>query len=155
MKALYGGYTVWLFLESERRRAVEQQLRWREVGVDDQIVYVAGHSQDGPAAQRQTVATGLAIAEQLRQDGNEVLLPVESRLTEAEGAMNDLRANASVTPTAAITTLIYGNHTVGVLPPVYAGLDSALTFDYSRATYRLYPAMIRCAPPHAWSSGVW
>lgn len=141
MQALHGGYTVWLFLESDRRRAAEQQLRWREVGVDDQIVYVAGHSQDAPAAQRQTVATGLAIAEQLRQAGHEVLLLVESRLAETEGVMHDLCANASVTPDAAITTLIYGHHTVGVLPPIYAGLDSVLTFDYSRATYRLYPAI--------------
>lgn len=141
MKARHGGYTVWLFWESDKRRAAEQKQLWREAGVDEQIVYVAGNSQGTAAEHRQTVATGLAIAEQLRRSGNEVLLLIESRLAEVEGVLNDLRTNASVTPNAAITTLIYGNHTVGVLPAVYAGLESVLTFDYTRAIYRLYPAI--------------
>lgn len=141
MQALHGGATVWLFLESDKRRAAEQKQLWREAGVDNQLVYVAGHSQGTPADHQQTVETGLAIAEQLRRGGHEVLLLVESRLAEVEGVMPYLRANASVTPTAAITTLIYGNHTVGVLPAVYAGLESVLTFDYTRASYRLYPAI--------------
>ena len=141
MQALYGGATVWLFLESDKRRAAEQKQLWREAGVDDQLIYVAGHSQDTPADHQQTVATGLAIAEQLRHGGHEVLLLVESRLAEVEGVMSYLRANVGVTPTAAITTLIYGHHTVGVLPAVYAGLESVLTFDYTRASHRLYPAI--------------
>lgn len=141
MQALHGGYTVWLFWESDKRRAAEQKQLWREAGVDDQIVYVAGNSQGTPADHRQTVETGLAIAEQLRRSGHEVLLLVESRLAETEGVMPYLRANTGITPTAAITTLIYGHHTVGVLPAVYAGLESVLTFDYTRAMYRLYPAI--------------
>ncbi|MCE7987802.1 MAG: sigma-70 family RNA polymerase sigma factor [Caldilinea sp. CFX5] len=141
MKALHNGYTVWLFLENDRRRAAEQKLVWREAGVDEQIVYVAGKSDDTPAAHRQTVATGLAIAEQFQRAGHNVLLLVESRLAESEGVMAALRTNTSVTPTAAITTLIYGNHTPGVLPAVYSGLDSVLAFDYTRAVHRLYPAI--------------
>ena len=141
MKALHNGYTVWLFLESDRRRAAEQKLVWREAGVDDQIVYVPGKSDDTPAAHRQTVATGLALAEQFQRAGHNVLLLVESRLAESEGVMAALRTNTSVTPTAAITTLIYGHHTPGVLPAVYSGLDSVLAFDYTRATHRLYPAI--------------
>ncbi|MEZ4729138.1 MAG: sigma-70 family RNA polymerase sigma factor [Caldilineaceae bacterium] len=141
MQARHGGYTVWLFLESDKRRAAEQKQLWREAGVDDQIVYVAGNSQGTPADHRQTVETGLAIAEQLRRSGHEVLLLIESRLAETAGVMPYLRANAGVTPTAAITTLIHGHHTVGVLPAAYAGLESVITFDYTRAIYRLYPAI--------------
>lgn len=141
MQALHGGYTVWLFLESDKRRAAEQKHLWREAGVADQLVYVAGHSQGKPDDHLQTVETGLAIAEQLRCGGHEVLLLIESRLAETAGVMPYLRANASVTPTAAITTLIYGHHTAGALPAVYAGLESVLTFDYTRATQRLYPAI--------------
>lgn len=141
MKALHNGYTVWLFLESDRRRAAEQKLLWREAGVDDQIVYVPGQSDDTPAAHRQTVATGLAIAEQFQRAGHNVLLLVESRLAESKGVMAALRTNTSITKTAAITTLIYGNHTPGVLPALYSGLDSVLTFDYTRAVHRLYPAI--------------
>lgn len=141
MKALHNGYTVWLFLEDDRRRATEQKLRWRESGVDEQIVYVAGKSAATPDAHRQTVATGLAIAEQFQRTGHNVLLLVESRLAEVEGVMAALRTNTSVTPAAAITTLIYGHHTPGVLPVAYSGLDSMLAFDYTRAVHRLYPAI--------------
>lgn len=141
VNALHGGYTVWLFLESDRRRAEEQKLLWREAGVDDKIVYVAGHSQEAPATHQQTIATGLAIAEEMQRGGHEVLLIVESRLAEIAGVLPALRARTSITPTAAITTLIYGNHTVGLLPEVYGALDSVLTFDYARAIHRLYPAI--------------
>jgi RNA polymerase sigma factor (sigma-70 family) len=141
MKALHNGYTVWLFLESDRRRAAEQKLVWREAGVDDQIVYVPGQSDDTPTAHHQTVATGLAIAEQFQRAGHNVLLLVESRLAESEGVMAALRTHASVTKMAAVTTLIYGNHTLGVLPALYNGLDSVLTFDYTRAVHRLFPAI--------------
>ena len=141
MKALHNGYTVWLFLESDRRRAAEQKLLWREAGVDDQIVYVPGQSDDTPATHRQTVATGLAIAEQFQRAGHNVLLLVESRLAESEGVMAALLTNTSVTKLATVTTLIYGNHTPGVLPALYSGLDSVLTFDYTRAVHRLYPAI--------------
>lgn len=141
MKALHNGYTVWLFLENDRRRAAEQKLFWREAGVDEQIVYVAGKHDDPPAAHRQTVATGLAIAEQFQHAGHNVLLLVESRLAEREGVMAALRTNTIVTPAAAITTLIYGHHTPGVLPAAYSGLDSVLAFDYTRAVHRLFPAI--------------
>lgn len=141
MKRLHGGYTVWLMVESEILQADEHQLNWRELGVDQQIVTVAGNSQDTAETHWQTIKSGLSVAEQLRASGNEVLLLLDSRLAEVEGVLNFLRANTSVAPNATITTLVHGHHTVGVLPAAYAGLDTVLTFDYTRAIHRLYPAL--------------
>ncbi len=141
MHALHNGHTVWLFMESDRLRAADQKLLWREVGVDDKMVFVAGHQQDTAPQQMQTVATGLRMAEQLRQTGEDVLLLVDSQFARIEGVVPYLRANATVTPAAAITTIYHGHYTVGVEPKPLQDLDATLTFEYTRAKQRLYPAI--------------
>lgn len=133
--------TIWLFPESKLHRAEEQKLNWRELGVDDEIVYVTSAPGAGLSEQHQAVETGLHLANQFQRNGQEVLLLVDSQLAEVDGMLAYLRANASVTAEAAVTTLVHGHHTPGVLPAVYAGLDAVLAFDYTRATNRLYPAL--------------
>ncbi len=135
------GCTVWLIQESKLHRAEEQKLSWRELGVADEIVYVTSATGADLAEQRQAVETGLRIANQFQRNGQEVLLLVDSQLAQVEGVLGYLRANASVTTEAAVTTLVNGNHTPGALPLVYAGLDAVLAFDYTRAVARLYPAL--------------
>lgn len=135
------GCTVWLIQESKLHRAEEQKLSWRELGVADEIVYVTSSADADLVEQRQTVETGLQIANQFQANGQDVLLLVDSQLAEVEGTLAYLRANVSITAEAAVTTLVNGNHTPGVLPVVYAGLDAVLAFDYTRAVNRFYPAL--------------
>lgn len=135
------GCTVWVIQESKLHRAEEQKLSWRELGVDDEIVYVTSAAGAVLLEQRQAVETGLRIANQFQGNGQDVLLLVDSQLAEVEGVLGYLHANASVTAEAAVTTLINGHHTPGALPAVYAGLDAVLAFDYTRAMNRLYPAL--------------
>jgi RNA polymerase sigma factor (sigma-70 family) len=135
------GCTVWLIQESDLHRAEEQKLNLRESGIDEEIVYVTSAHQASAAAQRQTVETGLRIANQFQQDGWEVLLLVDSQLAEVEKVLPSLRTDSSIGPNAAVTTLVNGHHTPGALPAIYSGLDAVLAFDYTRAINRLYPAL--------------
>ena len=137
----HGGCTVYLFLESEQQRAADQPLRWREWGVDDRMIFMTHASQDTEQAHRQLVKTGLAVAQQLQRSDVPVLLLMDSRLAQMAGMVDYLRAHTAHKSAAAITTLVYGNHTVGVLPPALDALDALLTFDYTRALHRLYPAI--------------
>lgn len=139
--ALHGGTTVYLTLEGPDHRAADQQLSWRELGVDEKMITIVAHAQDEPYRQLIALETGLTIAEELRRQGNDVLLMIDSRFASVTGAMTYLRANTVSTAAAAITTLFYGHHTVGLEPPPLQGLDAVLTFDLVRATYRLYPAI--------------
>ena len=135
------GCTVWLMQESEMHRAEEQKLNWRQAGVENEIVYVTSAHKANVTMQKECVETGLRIANQFQRNGQDVLLLIDSQLAEIDGVLAYLRSNAGVTSDAAVTTLIHGHHTLGVLPTVYAGLDSILTFDYIRAINRLYPAL--------------
>lgn len=135
------GCAVWLMQESQQYRAEEQRLSWRELGIHHDIVYVTSAPAADPTARRQTIETGVRLANQFQSNGQEVLLLVDSQLAEAAGALAYLRSNVAVTPTAAVTTLIHGHHTPGALPAVYAGLDALLAFDYTRASARLFPAL--------------
>ena len=138
---LYHGHTIWLFLTDDKLRAEDQLLSWRESDVDDKMTFVAGRSSDPVAAQLQTVKDGLQMAEKLRQQGQEILLMVDSRLALVEGVVPYLQANRVTGPGAAITTLYHGHYTVGVEPAALQALDAVITFDYTRAKQRLYPAI--------------
>lgn len=138
---LYHGHTIWLFLADDKLRAEDQLLSWRESDVDDKMTFVAGRSSDPVAAQLQTVKDGLQTAEKLRQQGQEILLMVDSRLTLVEGVVPYLQSNVISGPGAAITTLYHGHYSVGVEPAALQTLDAVITFDYTRAKQRLYPAI--------------
>ena len=138
---LYHGHTIWLFLTDDKLRAEDQLLSWRESDVDDKMTFVAGRSSDPVAAQLQTVKDGLQMAEKLRQQGQEILLMVDSRLALVEGVVPYLQTNRVTGSGAAITTLYHGHYTVGVEPAALQALDAVITFDYTRAKQRLYPAI--------------
>lgn len=135
------GCAVWLTQESTIHVAEEQKLNWRELGIDEEVVYVTSAPDASALQQRQSVETGLRIANEFQRAGWEVLLLVDSQLAMGEGILDTIRATAAVAPEAAVTTLINGHHTPGVLPAVYAQLDAVLGFDYTRASHRLYPAL--------------
>lgn len=134
---LHRGVTILLVMESDSLRAADQTLYWRESGVDDKMVFVAGKQGDTPAQLRQTVTSALAVAESMRKEGIEILLIVDSQFAAVEGVTRLLQSHSD----SGITTLYHGHHTVGALPEVFEHLDATLTFDYSRAKARLFPAI--------------
>ncbi|MFN8440891.1 MAG: sigma-70 family RNA polymerase sigma factor [Caldilineaceae bacterium] len=134
---LHSGVTILLVMENDLLRAADQTLYWRESGVDDKMVFVAGKRNDSPAQLRQTVESALAVAESMRKEGIEILLIVDSQFAAVEGMADLLQNHAD----PGITTLYHGNHTVGVVPEVFSHLDAVVTFDYSRAKARLFPAI--------------
>lgn len=146
MHTLHNGYTVCLGLERRGYTAQDMLLYWRQNGAEPQwmserIVNVFAHSRDGAEEKLRAAETGLTIAEAFRSEGHAVLLLVDAELTMSEGVAAYLKANTAATPTAAITTLYWGDYTVGYEPPPLTGLDAALALERWRAEQALYPAI--------------
>ena len=138
---IYSGYAVCIGLEEAAYTAESLMLAWRDWGIDQRCVNVFGKIEQPPSGRIQAAETGLAIAENFRNQGNEVLLLVDANLGLSEGVMDYLRTNASSTSRARITTLVYGDQSVGALPEPLDRLDSAVTFDRDRASRGLWPAV--------------
>lgn len=146
MYALHQGYIVCLGLERRGYTAQDMLLYWRKNGVDprfvsERMVNVFAYSHDEAAKKIRAAETGLTIAEAFRAEGHEVLLLVDAELAVSEGVAAYLRANTAATPTAAITTLYWGDYTVGYEPAPLAGLDAALALERWRAERSLHPAI--------------
>jgi F-type H+-transporting ATPase subunit beta len=143
MHTLHNGYTICLGLERRGYTAQDMLLYWRDNGADPQLVserivnvFARSHDEALPAAE-----TGLTIAEAFRAEGKEVLLLVDAELAMREGVTAYLKANTAATPTSAITTLYWGDYTVGYEPTPLAGLDTALALERWRAEQALHPAI--------------
>jgi RNA polymerase sigma factor (sigma-70 family) len=147
MATRHDGYIVYLGLEEGAYTAKNLILQWRgEFGLKEEIlaekmVHVFGQANDSTWKRHQAIETGLTIAENFRQQGHEVLLVVESKLALSEGVLPYLKANATSTPEAAITTIYHGDHTVGLEPTPLTDLGTVLTFDLERARQGLRPAI--------------
>ncbi|MBT4504689.1 MAG: sigma-70 family RNA polymerase sigma factor, partial [Gemmatimonadetes bacterium] len=123
-----------------------QHKEWREVGCEgkhlgEHIAYVLAQPDDSVSRRRQTVETGLAMAENFRRQGCEVLLMVEGRLALTEGVIPYLRTHVVATPEAAVTTLYLGDAPLGLEEEAFAFLDAFVAFDGQRAKAGLYPAV--------------
>ena len=146
MVAQHGGCAVCMGLNRGGFTGESLMLGWRDLTADGQlltenVVCVYGDVEDDAAARLQVAETGLTIAEQLRQEGRNVLLLVDDMLALSKDVLPYLRANAVATPEAAITLLYDGPHTPGLEPDAYAHLDTIMAFDRGRANQMLYPAI--------------
>lgn len=145
--AFHDGYIIYLGLEEGPYTAANIVQAWRgEFGLkenilEERIVRVFGQIDNPGSIWQQIAETGLTLAEGFRREGHDVLLVVDSRLALAEGVLSYLRHYAISSPEAAITTLYYGDYTVGLEPEEFAQLDGVITFDRERAMQRLYPAV--------------
>jgi F-type H+-transporting ATPase subunit beta len=138
---LHDGYTVYLGLEAYDGYGKGLQLSWQELGINTRVHYLFGSMQDSTNARLKLLESGLAAAQAKRQAGHETLLLVDSKLAATPGLMPRLRAKGGSTSPAAITTIIHGHHTVGVLPEPLADLTTLVTFHGALARQRLYPAL--------------
>src|SRR5262249_10286296 len=135
------GYTVSIGLATEEQDAQSLQLFWREMGGDDELADLYGKATDTVAKRQQVAEAGVAQAEQVRSQGKDVLLLVDSQLALTDGVLPYLSTKTVATPGASLTLLIHGHFTVGAEPAALADLDTVITFDAALARQRLYPAI--------------
>ncbi len=139
--ARYDGYTVCIGLEEAAYTGKSMMLAWRDWGVDERTVNVFGPASRSAGANLNLVQTGLTIAEHFRSQGHEVILLVDSRLAISDAVFKYLKYNATATPQTAITTVYFGDHSVGAEPDPFKGLDAVITFNQERARRQLWPAI--------------
>jgi RNA polymerase sigma factor (sigma-70 family) len=141
LSELHQGYAVSIGLESAEQDAESLQLFWREAGVDEELTCLYGKMTDAVAKRRQAAAAGVAQAEQMRKQGKDVLLLVDSQLALTEGVLPYLSTKTVATPGASLTLLLHGHYTVGAEPEPLTDLDTVITFDAALSRQRLYPAI--------------
>ncbi|NKB69288.1 MAG: sigma-70 family RNA polymerase sigma factor [Candidatus Latescibacteria bacterium] len=142
--ALHNARVVYLGLNAEDP-AIQHLEWWHSISdgkrLGDNSVHIFAPTE-APAKQRQkTVETGLAVAESLRLEGNDVLLLVEGELARTPGVIPYLRMHASATPQAAVTVVYLGQSPHGVEDETFVFLDAVVAFSGQRAQANLFPAV--------------
>jgi F-type H+-transporting ATPase subunit beta len=140
-RELYDGYAFYLGLETINGYAESLPVGWQELAINDRVSYLFGSIEDSNDQRMKLVEQGVAAAKARCQAGQETMLLLDSNLACTPGVLPYLRANTGVTSGAAITTIVHGHHTVGVLPEVLADLKSVITFSDVLARLRFYPAI--------------
>ena len=138
---IYDGYAVYLSLDAHDGHSEGMQLFWQELGVTDRAIYLSRSIEASDAERMKLVEQGVAIAKEHSQADHEMLLMLDSNLACTPGVLPYLRANTKASAKAAITTVVHGHHTVGVLPEPLADLTTVITFNATLARQRLYPAI--------------
>lgn len=138
---LHDGYTVSLGLEEGAYTGDSLMLAWRDWGVEKRTVNVFDRRGKADANCMRIAETGLTIAEHFQNQGHEVLLVIDSSLALCNGVADFLRENCAIGQRAAITTLFFGDHSVGAEPESLVDLDAVITFDPARAQAALWPAI--------------
>jgi RNA polymerase sigma factor (sigma-70 family) len=145
MHEIHDGFSFYLGLKSSKEYGESIELGWQELGVSDRVTNLFGSAKDSQMQRMKLVEQGLAAAKEKVEAGHEVLLLLDSNLACTEGVLSYVRENAgtssSAVSTAAITTIVHGRHTVGVLPEALADLTSVITFSRPLAQMRLWPAI--------------
>jgi RNA polymerase sigma factor (sigma-70 family) len=141
MREIHDGYALYLGLETFNGYSESLPIAWQESDVNDRVTYLFGAIEDSDAKRMKLLEQGLATAKEYSQAGHETLLLVDSNFACTPGVMPYLRANSGTTSPAAITTIVHGHHTVGVLPEPLADLTTVITFSGVLARQRLYPAI--------------
>jgi RNA polymerase sigma factor (sigma-70 family) len=141
LSALHHGYAVSIGLETAALDAANWQLFWREMGVEAELTCLYSKTADAVTRRRQVAEAGVAQAEQVRSQGKDVLLLVDSHLALTDGVLPYLSTKTIATPGASLTLLIHGHFTVGAEPAPLADLDTVITFETALTHQRLYPAI--------------
>jgi F-type H+-transporting ATPase subunit beta len=141
LREVYDGIAIYLGLESYEGYADGVQLSWQELGVNDRATYLCGRIEDSEAERMQLAQRGLAAAQERCQAGHEVLLLLGSNLACTPGVLPYLQAHAQPSSRNAITFVVHGHYTVGVLPEPLADLTSVITFSRMLVRQRLFPAI--------------
>jgi len=115
------------------------QLLLGEAGLNNVVSVIFGNINDSIEAQRAMLDQALARANDLREQGKDVLFLVLNHLALYEAFVARLDANSK--NDSGITTLYFGAETAGAEPELLAHLDAMITFNFGRAKQALYPAV--------------
>lgn len=139
VQKIYGGATVIAGLNTDHPHQEFWDIHLRECEADQNLTYVFEDANGEPNQPRSLIEQAISRVEEAAERGNEALLVIESKLSTFAGVIDAVRS--SLDNSSGITALVYGHHTVGVLPPALSNLDSVLTFSMGRAQARLYPTI--------------
>jgi F-type H+-transporting ATPase subunit beta len=115
------------------------QLLLGEAGLSDVVSVIFGNVNDSIEEQRAMLDQALARANDLREQGKDVLFLVMNHLALYEAFLARIKATSN--QDTGITTIYFAADTVGAEPELLTHLDAVITFDFSRAKRGLYPAV--------------
>jgi F0F1-type ATP synthase beta subunit len=110
LSELHHGYAVSIGLETAALDAAKWQLFWREMDVDAELTCLYGTTADTVTKRRQVAEAGVAQAEQVRSQGKDVLLLVDSHLALTEGVLPYLSTKTIATPGVSLTLLLHSHY---------------------------------------------
>jgi F-type H+-transporting ATPase subunit beta len=131
--------TICLGLDDEIFTRSDMQLLLGEAALNNVVSVIFGNVNDSIEAQRAMLDGALAHANDLREQGKDVLFLVVNHLALYEAFV--ARLDANLKNGSGITTIYFGGDTVGAEPELLAALDAVITFDFGRAKRALYPAV--------------
>jgi F-type H+-transporting ATPase subunit beta len=139
MNVLYGYETICLGLNDEAFTSRDFQLLSMDAGITDVVSVIFGNVNDSVQQQDAMLGQALARANDLRDQGKEVLFLVLNHIALYETLVAQLN-NGSRKDTG-MTTMYFGRETVGAEPELLTDLDAVIAFDFGRAKRVLYPAV--------------
>jgi F-type H+-transporting ATPase subunit beta len=139
MNLLYGSQTICLGLDDENFTSRDFQLLIRDAGIADAVTAIFGKVNDSAKQRGAILELALGKANDLRAQGEEVFFLVLNHITLYEDFTARLKAISK--KDRGITTIYFGDETVGAEPKPLADLGAVITFDLGRAKRGLYPAV--------------
>lgn len=141
IQKLHSGVVIMAGLDSDHSHEEHWRIFLREADADRNVAYHFGSVEMDTASQQQIAEQALNRAQLALEQEKSVLLVLNSNLAMTEGVLDQLRRACQDAPNTNLSVLIYGHHTVGVLPEPFKTLDTVVTFNMDRALSKLYPAI--------------
>lgn len=139
VQKIHRGAVIFSGLNTDHPHQEFWEIHLRESDADQDLTYFFEEATGDPAQPMALLQRVLGAAERLVDEGRETLLVLDGKLATSSEVQDAVRQRLSGFNGAS--ALVYGHHTVGVLPPALRNLDSILTFSLGRALARLYPAI--------------
>ena len=136
----HGGRTIQIGLEHGEFTEVSRNLAWRDTCVEDKVETFFGRITDSDAKVCHLCEKALARAVELAQ-AQDVLIAIYTMPALRDGVMAMLNDLPRQHGDNAITVLFSGSHSIGNEPDALMPLDTALTFDRTRAKQHFWPAI--------------
>lgn len=139
VQKIHNGAVVFACLNTAHSHQEFWDVHLRELDAEKELTYCYEQSTDDPAQPLALAQRALGVVKDSAKDGREVLLVLDSKLASSSDVLDEIRSQLSTLTSASV--LVYGHHTVGVLPPTLSDLDGLLTFSMGRAKAGLYAAI--------------
>lgn len=139
VQKIHNGAVVFACINTDHPHQEFWHVHLREADADQELTYVYEQSTGDPTQPLTLIEKALHVLRDKAAGDREVLLVLDGRLATAPDVLTTVRNELGQLSNA--TALVYGHHTVGVLPSTLTDLDSVLTFSMERAKAGLYAAI--------------